>query len=160
MSHTRKILTALCAVAAVGALVATYDFVARMLHIPLFCPFAGNGCDIVQDSPYAVVLGVPLSFLGILGFGAYTLLGYIGLRVGERARWYLYALALLNALELASMAYFSYLELAVIHAVCSICVFAAALQVALAFLIAFAMRSKQPGGTDQVPATSDVQVPR
>jgi len=44
------------------------------------------------------------------------------------------------------MAYFSYLDLAVIHAVCSICVFAAALQVALAFLIAFPIRSKQPGG--------------
>ena len=44
------------------------------------------------------------------------------------------------------MAYFSYLEVAVIHAVCSICVFAAALQVALAFLIAFAIRSMRPEG--------------
>lgn len=35
MSRTRKILTALCAVASVGVLVATYDFVARLLHIPL-----------------------------------------------------------------------------------------------------------------------------
>jgi uncharacterized membrane protein len=89
------------------------------------------------------VLGVPLSFIGILGFGAYILLGYVGLRVGDRARWHLYALAILNAIEIASMAYFSYLEVAVIHAVCSICVFSAAVQVALALLIAFAIRSKR-----------------
>ena len=119
-------------------LVATYDFISRLLDIPLFCPFAGNGCDIVQNSPYAVIFGIPLAFLGILGFGAYLVLACVGTRSRPDRHWYLYALAALNFLEVCSMAYFSYLELEVIHAVCSLCVFSAALNIAVGVMIAHA----------------------
>ena len=139
MNRNRKLLLAICLLALTGALVALYDFSSRMLGIPLFCPFAGKGCDIVQDSPYAVILGIPLSFLGILGFGAYTVPAYRGIRSNLRAHWPLVALATLSIVQLSSMAYFSYLELTVIHAVCSICVFAAALHVAIAVLVASAI---------------------
>ncbi|MGB8295049.1 MAG: vitamin K epoxide reductase family protein [Polyangia bacterium] len=143
MNRNRKILLAICALALIGALVAAYDFTSRMLGIPLFCPFAGNGCDIVQNSPYAVILGIPLSFLGILGFGAYVLAAYLGIRSTLGAHWHLYALATWSLFQIASMAYFSYLELTVIHAVCSICVFVLALHVAIAVMIAYAIRTTQ-----------------
>ena len=122
-----------------GMLLAAYDFTSRMLRIPLFCPFAGNGCDIVQNSPYAVVFGIPLAFLGILGFGAYIVLVYLGMRSDPGARRYLYALLALNLLAVGSMVYFAYLELAVIHAVCSLCVLSAALNIALGVAIVYAI---------------------
>jgi uncharacterized membrane protein len=141
MNRNRKVLFAIALVAVCGALVATYDFVARILHIPLFCPFAGKGCDIVQDSPYAVIFGIPLSFLGILGFASYVLFSWLAARSDARRRWYLLALAVLGAIQLIGMAYFSYIELTVIRAVCSICVFSAALHVTVATLIIYVLRS-------------------
>jgi uncharacterized membrane protein len=140
MKRNRKLLLAIAVVAVCGALVATYDFIARLLHVPLFCPFAGNGCDIVQDSPYAVVFGVPLSFLGIIGFASYVLFSCLATRSNENQRQYLFILAAIGAAQLSGMAYFSYIELTVIRAVCSICVFSAVLHVALAVLILLAIR--------------------
>jgi uncharacterized membrane protein len=138
-NRNRGILLVIGLVALAGMLVAIYDSASRFLRIPLFCPFAGNGCDIVQNSPYAVVLGIPLAFLGAFGFGGYIVLAYVGARAGPGARWHLYALLGLNLLEVASMAYFAYLELAVIHAVCSLCMFSAALDIALGIMIVYAI---------------------
>jgi uncharacterized membrane protein len=105
------------------------------LGIPLFCPFAGNGCDIVQSSPYAVLFGVPLAFLGILAFGAYLILAGLALRLGSVARRVLSVMLAVNVLEVGFMAYFVYVQVALIHAICSLCAFAAALNVAIGILI-------------------------
>ena len=150
MNRNRRILLVIGLVALAGMLVAIYDSVSRLLGIPLFCPFAGNGCDIVQNSPYAVILGIPLAFHGVLGFGAYIVLAWMGVRSNTGAHWYLYALLALNLLEVGAMAYFAYLELAVIHAVCSLCMFSAALDIALGITIVYAIRTVQEntaGGT-------------
>jgi uncharacterized membrane protein len=116
-------------------LLTLYDSIARALRVPLFCPFAGKGCDIVQSSPYAVLFGVPLAVLGILAFGAYLLLAGLALRSGTVARRILSAMLVLNAVEVGFMAYFAYVQVALIHAVCSLCVFAFALNVAIGILI-------------------------
>lgn len=143
MNRNHKTLRAICLLALAGMIVALYDSISRTLGIPLFCPFAGNGCDIVQSSPYTVILGIPLAFLGILGFGAYIALAYAGMRSGPGTRWYLYALLAWNLLAVCSMAYFAYLQLAVIHAVCSLCMFSAALNIALGIMIVYAICTGQ-----------------
>ena len=139
MKRNHRILQVISVLALAGMLVALYDSISRILGIPLFCPFAGNGCDIVQNSPYAFILGIPLAFLGVLGFGAYLVLAYAGMRSAPGTDWYLYGLLALNLLAISAMAYFSYLELAVIHAVCSLCVFSAALNIALGIMIVYAL---------------------
>ena len=141
MSRNSRILVAILVLAAVGMATATYDFIARTLGVPLFCPFAGNGCDIVQSSPYAVLFGVPLAFLGILAFGAYLILAGLALRFGSVARRVLSAMLVLNVLEVGFMAYFGYVQVALIHAICSLCVFSAALNVAIGILILCAVLS-------------------
>jgi len=143
MTPNRRYLLVIGVLALAGMLVAIYDSVSRILRIPLFCPFAGNGCDIVQSSPYAVIFGIPLAFLGIVGFGAYIALAYGGMRSSPDTHWYLYALLALNLLTVCSMAYFAYLELAVIHAVCSLCMFSAALNIALGITIVYAICTGQ-----------------
>ncbi len=135
MKRNSRILVAILVLAAVGMATATYDFIARTLGVPLFCPFAGNGCDIVQSSPYAVLFGVPLAFLGILAFGAYLILAGLALRVDSVVRRVLSVMLVLNVLEVGFMAYFGYVQVALIHAICSLCAFAAALNVAIGILI-------------------------
>jgi|SRR5215471_1147073 len=105
------------------------------MGVPLFCPFAGNGCDIVQSSPYAVLFGVPLAFLGILAFAAYVILAGLARGLGSTARRILTAMFVLNVLGVGFMAYFAYVQMALIHAICSLCAFAAALNVAIGILI-------------------------
>ena len=105
------------------------------MGVPLFCPFAGNGCDIVQSSPYAVLFGVPLAFLGILAFAAYVILAGLARGLGSTARRILAAMFVLNVLGVGFMAYFAYVQMALIHAICSLCAFAAALNVAIGILI-------------------------
>ena len=74
-----------------GLAAASYVFVTHSLGYELFCPFA-TGCDAVQNSPYAVLFGIPVSLLGMVGFTAYIGLALIGLRSGAAARGYLHAL--------------------------------------------------------------------
>jgi uncharacterized membrane protein len=143
MNRNRRFFLVIGLLALAGMLVAIYDSVSRILGIPLFCPFAGNGCDIVQNSPYAVIFGVPLAFLGIVGFGAYIVLAYLGMRSGPGTHWHPYGLLALNVLAVCSMGYFAYLELTVIHAVCSLCMFSAALNVALGITIVYAICAVQ-----------------
>ena len=50
---------------------------------PLFCT-AGTGCDIVQASPYATILGAPTAFWGAL---AYVVILGLALAGFDRARW-------------------------------------------------------------------------
>ena len=135
MSRNSRILVAIVILAAVGMATATYDFIARVLGVPLFCPFAGKGCDIVQSSPYAVLFGVPLAFLGILAFGTYIVLAGLALRLGSMAQRIFRVMLVLNVLEVGFMAYFAYVQVALIHAICSLCAFAAALNVAIGILI-------------------------
>jgi uncharacterized membrane protein len=142
MRRKSQLLVAILALAAAGMATATYDFIARALGVPLFCPFAGEGCDIVQSSPYAVLFGVPLAFLGILAFGAYLVLAGLALRSGSVARRVLGAMLVLNILEVGFMAYFGYVQVALIHAICSLCAFAAALNVAIGVLTVWALSDR------------------
>src|SRR5262249_13214359 len=116
MSWNSRILLAIVILALAGMGAATYDFIARIMGVPLFCPFAGNGCDIVQSSPYAVLFGVPLAFLGILAFAAYVILAGLARGLGSTARRILTAMLVLNVLGVGFMAYFAYVQMALIHA--------------------------------------------
>ena len=98
MSTRRHLLIMIVALGMVGLSAASYVFVTHSLGYALFCPFA-TGCDAVQRSPYAVLLGIPVSFLGMLGFSAYIALALIGLRSNATARWCFKALLVLSVVE-------------------------------------------------------------
>lgn len=84
---------------------------------------AGIGdCDAVNNSRYAEVAGIPIALLGALGYLA--ILVMLGAeRRWPQAAWTLrlgiFGIALAGALY---SAYLTYIELAVLHAVCPFCV--------------------------------------
>jgi len=67
MNRNRNLLIVIAVFALAGLSASTYVFVTHSLGYELFCPFA-TGCDTVQNSPYAILFGVPVSLLGMLGF--------------------------------------------------------------------------------------------
>ena len=115
--------------AAVGTGVAGYLTYVHYNERALVC--AVGNCHAVQTSRYAVVAGVPVALLG-LGL-------YLGLLALGLARWRWparaamatvagFALALAGALYAA---YLTYLEIAVINAICQWCVVSALLTLGL-----------------------------
>jgi uncharacterized membrane protein len=93
-----------------------------------------GGCETVQSSRYAVLMGRPVA---LWGFGAYLVLLALAL-VGLQPRWARerrVALAIFSvaAVGVAFTAYLTYLEAYVIHAWCQWCLVSAAL-ITLIFL--------------------------
>lgn len=136
MNPHRGLLAAIAFLALAGLLAATYVFGTHSLGYALFCPFA-TGCDAVQDSPYAAFFGIPVSFLGMLGFAAYIALAVAGWRSGPEVRWYLPVLLALSVVEVGFTAYMAYLQINVIRAICSWCMLSAGITVVLALLVAW-----------------------
>lgn len=100
--------------ALVGAAVAGYLVWARSTGSELIC--STGGCETVQSSSYAEVLGVPVALLGLVG---YLLIAATALLASPAAR------AAGAALALTAVVFSGYLlvvQLAVIDAVCLWCV--------------------------------------
>ena len=110
----RTIRIAIGMLALVGAAIAGYLTYAHYAHAQIFC--ATGGCETVQSSRYAEVLGVPVA---VLGLGAYLAILAAAVGRGEPAR------AAGASLALAAFGfswYLVYVQLAVIGAVCQWCV--------------------------------------
>jgi uncharacterized membrane protein len=106
----RAALTALCVA---GAAVSAYVLSSRWSDAALIC--STGGCETVQSSPYAELLGLPVAALGLGGFLLIGALAQIGRPV---------AVAGAAALALAAVVFSGYLlviQLAVIGAVCDWC---------------------------------------
>jgi uncharacterized membrane protein len=90
---------------------------------PLWCPIL-DGCNIVINSPYSRVFGVPMSYYGfvyyVFMFGLAARLAFDPFSNILRFRVILYA-----ALGAVSSMYFVYLQLGIIRAVCSYCLISA-----------------------------------
>jgi uncharacterized membrane protein len=92
-----------------------------------FCTGVG-GCHTVATSPYAHIGPVPVALVGVLGYGAMALLAL------SRQPWAIGALMALSLGALTYSCYLTYLEVAVIHALCPWCLASQGLVAALAAL--------------------------
>lgn len=109
---------------------------------PIAC--IGTGCALVDASPYSEIFGVPLSALGLLSYGAILGLSLGGLRLRDRGprAWPLFLGILGMALTgVLFSAYLTYVELAIIRAVCSWCVTSAVLITAIFAISLHALRT-------------------
>lgn len=99
-----------------------------------------GGCEYVQTSSYAVLLGVPVAFYGVAGYLALLAVSLAGLsRWADRREPTLVLLAL-SGLGVAFSAYLTYLEAAVIHAWCRWCLVSAGIIAAIFVASAVGLR--------------------
>ncbi len=84
---------------------------------------ASGGCETVQTSQWAVFLGMPVAFYGVVGYLALLIVALAGLRPAALAqpRWSTW-LVLLATVGFGFTLYLTYLELFVIHAICRWCI--------------------------------------
>lgn len=91
-----------------------------------------GGCERVQTSPYADLLGVPVAFYGVAGYAALLLTSLVGLSprfAGRREPTV--ALFVLASAGLLFTAYLNYISAAVIEAWCRWCLASAAIIIAI-----------------------------
>ena len=91
-----------------------------------------GGCDTVQASRWALQLGIPVAFYGVVGYAAILAVALVGLQPAwlERRGPSVLIAALATGGVLFS-AWLTYLELFVIHALCRWCVASAVIMTAI-----------------------------
>jgi uncharacterized membrane protein len=112
---------------------------------------AGGGCEVVQQSKYSEIMGLPIAMLGLGMF-----LGVIALIVvREKMVDYAYlanaGIMLLLVSGLIYFAYLTYLEMNVIYAWCQWCVATSIVTLMLFIVEAIRMRDDFRDDTDDVP---------
>ncbi len=108
--------------ALVGLFVALYLWLHALgFGGPIKC---GTGsCETVQTSPWAIFLGLPVAFYGVVGYLALLIVALLALRPAALVQngWNM-LLLLLATIGLLFTAYLTYVELFLIHAICRWCV--------------------------------------
>jgi uncharacterized membrane protein len=136
--NPRGLGVALLALAAAGVAVAGYLTWVHYADLEPFCVGGGGGCERVQTSRYAELAGVPVA---VVGLGGYLAILASALAPGELARLVCAGLALVGV---AFSAYLTYLELAVIDAICQWCVVSAILMALLAVVAVWRVLAAPP----------------
>jgi uncharacterized membrane protein len=133
----RVLRAALGALGVAGAGVSAYVLAVRWGDAPLLC--STGGCETVQSSSYAEILGVPVAALGLVG---YLVIAVTALRVSPLARVVGAGLALGAALF---SGYLLVVQLVVIDAVCDWCVTSDAIASLAAVTALLRLRGDQSG---------------
>jgi uncharacterized membrane protein len=110
----------------VGFADATYLAVQHYREAPVVCEIGGTpfgSCEGVLDSPYATVLGIPMSLVGAFYYFIVFLLASGFSRTGDIRL--MRALAVIAGLGFVTTLWFVYLQLFVLHALCFYCVVSA-----------------------------------
>jgi len=108
-----------------------------------------GGCDTVQASRWARVLGIPVAAYGVVGYAAILAVALAALQPAalERRRPALLLAALATGGVLFS-AWLTYLELFVIHAICRWCV-GSAVTITIIWLVTLTGLRRKDGATDR-----------
>lgn len=138
----RRLLQGILGLSLIGlaiSLYLTYIYTSGRVAICL----TGGGCDVVQHSPFAWILGIPIPTLGAGAYFLLILLALLGARKGERQATYVLALFGVSLVGLLFSAYLTYVELFIIRAICSWCVISAVIQLVVFLLAVMAWRQTE-----------------
>ncbi len=90
-------------------------------------------CDVVNSSPYAEIYGIPIALVGAMAYA--VILGLLVWEVRSRAPhhglWARYGVFMLTLAGTLYSAYLTYIEVAVLEAICPFCVISAVVLVLL-----------------------------
>ena len=133
MGLDKKLRIGSAVVSLIGFLDSLYLSWLEFTHREAFCGGSGD-CETVANSPYSDIAGIPIAVLGI---GAYLVI--LGLLYLERRGdfWREYTPLIIFGISLVGVIYsiyLTYIEIAVIYAICPYCVLSA-----IAMLLIFVM---------------------
>ncbi len=128
--------------AGIGSLDALYLSWVKIANSQVYCGTSGQ-CETVNNSPYSVIGGVPIAYLGLGAYLLVLVLLYLENRGGiwqENSSLLLFGISLVGVIF---SAYLTYLEIWVIHAICPYCVVSAICMLVLFVISIFRLRQDQ-----------------
>src|ERR687898_317102 len=114
----------LLVLAVVGGLISAYLTWTHFAGLTPVCTGSGEGCETVQSSRYASILGIPVALLGLLAYGGLIFSTALWRETG------IYLGFLISLVGTLFSAYLTYLEIFVIGALCQWCLASAVIMVA------------------------------
>ncbi len=112
---------ALLVLAVVGASISAYLTWTHFAGLTPVCTGSGEGCETVQSSRYASILGIPVALLGLVAYGGLIFSAILWREAG------VYLGFLISLVGTLFSAYLTYLEIFVIGALCQWCLASAAI---------------------------------
>lgn len=125
---------ALLALATLGLLISAYLTWTHFAGLAPVCTGDGAGCETVQASRYAEVLGVPVALLGLISYAGLILSAALWGEVG------IYLGFLISLIGTLFSIYLTYLEVFVIDALCKWCLASAGVMVLALICTALAIQ--------------------
>ena len=116
--------TVLLVLAALGALISAYLTWTHFAGLTPVCTGSGEGCETVQSSRYASLLGIPVALLGLIAYSGIIISAVLWRETG------IYLGFMISLVGTLFSAYLTYLEIFVIGALCQWCLASAAIIVA------------------------------
>jgi uncharacterized membrane protein len=152
--HTRTgLLASLLVLTALGIADAWYLALSAFEGAALFCDVGSvlDGCNIVAQSPYSKLFGLPLALYGVIFYGV------VFLAIAALFKWAhhpLYqAVAALGVLGFLASLGFLFIQFALIKALCIYCIVSAVIS-ALICLFAIQLIQRHAPGRPQAPVVS------
>jgi uncharacterized membrane protein len=131
--------------ALVGLFVALYLWLHALGYGGAIKCGASGGCETVQTSRWAVFLGLPVAFYGVVGYFAVLVVALVALRPAALPqRGWSVLLAALVSIGFLFTIYLTYLELFVIQAICRWCVGSAVIMTLIWIIALLSLRSPGP----------------
>jgi uncharacterized membrane protein len=115
---------ALLVLAVLGVLISAYLTWTHFAGLTPICTGSGEGCQTVQSSRYASVLGIPVALLGLIAYGGLIFSTVLWRETG------IFLGFLISLVGTLFSAYLTYLEIFVIGALCQWCLASATIMVA------------------------------
>jgi uncharacterized membrane protein len=130
MNMNDKLRNGSFVIASIGIVDALYLSWVKLAHTEVFCGGSGN-CSTVNSSSYSEISGIPIAWFGL---GAYLAILFLLYMERRGSFWSENSTLLIFGITLAGSlysAYLTYIEIAVLKAICPYCVLSAIAMVLL-----------------------------
>ncbi|MBI4758677.1 MAG: vitamin K epoxide reductase family protein [Chloroflexi bacterium] len=139
----KKLRLAICLLALIGLADSAYLTILKvqLMSQGIGCPL--GGCDVVNQSPYALIAGVPVALLGFVTYAIILALGLFWYDAqGSWERWLGWGLLAVSGWGMLFSAYLTAIELFVLQAICPFCLVSAVAITAIFALTAIEVMRK------------------
>ena len=150
MSTDSKLHRSTLIVAGIGLLDSLYLSWVKIVNSLVYCGTSGQ-CETVNSSRYSEIGGIPIAYLGLGAYLAILALLVLEMRSPfwkENSPLVVFGISLVGVIY---SAYLTYIEIAVLHAICPYCV-VSAIAMSLLFIIAIIRLVQVQTGTKPIPS--------
>lgn len=105
----------------IGVLLAAYVFQSFVRKSPIVC--INSGCEIVRQSPYSYILGIPVPGVGLVGYSLLALFAFLRTvpSAKKNSEVFLKGILAISIFGVFFVSWFTYMEFFVIRGVCTWC---------------------------------------